>query len=49
MSLKAIAKSRRVGVISPAQVNRVAKEGKPIDMDDARDSGAVEETLLPRL
>jgi replicative DNA helicase/5S rRNA maturation endonuclease (ribonuclease M5) len=44
MQLKAEAKAGRFVVISPGQVNRVAKEGKPIDLDDARDSGAVEET-----
>lgn len=46
MALKAIAKRKRgpLAVISPAQVNRLAKEGKPIDIDDARDSGAIEET-----
>ena len=48
MQLKALAKSddpdKRFFLISPSQVNRLAKEGKPIDLDDARDSGAVEET-----
>jgi hypothetical protein len=48
MQLKAMAKSddpdKRFFLISPSQVNRLAKEGKPVDMDDARDSGAVEET-----
>ncbi len=44
MQLKAIAKQFRMAIITPHQVNRMAKEGKPIDMDDARDSGAVEET-----
>lgn len=44
MSLKAVAKSNRCTIIVPAQVNRLAKEGKPIDIDDARDSGAIEET-----
>lgn len=44
MQLKAEAKKHRVVVISPHQVNRLAKEGKPLDMDDARDSGVVEET-----
>lgn len=48
MTLKALAKSddpaRRVHVIAPHQVNRMAKEGRPIDMDDARDAGTVEET-----
>jgi archaellum biogenesis ATPase FlaH len=44
MHLKAIAKAGRFVIITPSQVNRVAKDGKPIDLDDARDSGAVEET-----
>lgn len=46
MALKALAKRKRgpLALIAPAQVNRLAKEGKPIDMDDARDSGAIEET-----
>lgn len=44
MQLKADAKAGRLVVISPAQVNRVAKDGKPVDLDDARDSGAVGET-----
>jgi archaellum biogenesis ATPase FlaH/5S rRNA maturation endonuclease (ribonuclease M5) len=44
MQLKAEAKAGRFVVIAPSQVNRLAKEGKPIDLDDARDSGAVEET-----
>lgn len=44
MQLKAVAKANRMVIVTPSQVNRVAKEGKPIDLDDARDSGAVEET-----
>ena len=44
MQLKAEAKAGRFVCISPAQVNRGTKEGKPIDLDDARDSGAIEET-----
>lgn len=44
MQLKAEAKRHQVVLFTPHQVNRVAKEGKPIDMDDARDSGVVEET-----
>jgi archaellum biogenesis ATPase FlaH len=44
MQLKAEAKAGRYVIITPSQVNRVAKDGKPIDLDDARDSGAVEET-----
>lgn len=44
MSLKGAAKKDRVAIVTPHQVNRLAKEGKPIDLDDARDSGVVEET-----
>lgn len=44
MQLKAEAKAHRMVIISPAQVNRGAKEGKPIDLDDARDAGQIEET-----
>jgi 5S rRNA maturation endonuclease (ribonuclease M5) len=44
MQLKAEAKTHNFTVITPAQVNRGALEGKPIDTDDARDSGAIEET-----
>ena len=44
MQLKAEAKAGRFVCVSPAQVNRGTKEGKPIDLDDARDSGAIEET-----
>jgi hypothetical protein len=44
MQLKAEAKRHRAVVVAPHQVNRVAKEGQPIDIDDARDSGVVEET-----
>lgn len=48
MQLKAMAKSddpaKRFFLVSPAQVNRGADSGKPIDLDDARDSGAIEET-----
>lgn len=44
MALKAAAKAGRYVAISPSQVSRVAKEGKPIDLDGARDAGAVEET-----
>lgn len=44
MQLKADAKAARLVIIAPTQVNRVAKDGKPIDLDDARDSGAIEET-----
>jgi archaellum biogenesis ATPase FlaH len=44
MQLKAVAKSNRYVIITPHQVNRAAKEGKVIDLDDARDAGTVEET-----
>lgn len=44
MQLKAEAKKHRVIVVAPHQVNRLAKEGKPLSIDDARDSGVVEET-----
>jgi 5S rRNA maturation endonuclease (ribonuclease M5) len=44
MQLKAEAKKHQFAIITPAQVNRVAKDGKPLDTDDARDSGAIEET-----
>lgn len=44
MALKAAAKSERVLAISPHQVNRSAEDGRPLDLDDARDSGVVEET-----
>lgn len=44
MALKAEAKDGEIALISPAQVNRTAQDGRPIDADDARDSGAVEET-----
>lgn len=44
MQLKAEAKKHKVAVIAPHQVNRSATDGRPIDADDARDSGVVEET-----
>lgn len=44
MQLKAEAKLGRYVVITPSQVSRFSKEGKRIDLDAARDSGAVEET-----
>jgi 5S rRNA maturation endonuclease (ribonuclease M5) len=44
MQLKAEAKSHGLIIVTPAQVNRLAQDGKPIDTDDARDSGAIEET-----
>lgn len=44
MALKAMAKANRVVMVAPHQVNRSARVGHAIDIDDARDSGAVEET-----
>ncbi len=44
MELKGEAKAGRYVVVSPAQVNRGAQEGKPLDIDDARDAGTIEET-----
>lgn len=44
MQLKAEAKTHHCVVVAPHQVSRGAKEGQPIEMDDARDSGVVEET-----
>jgi hypothetical protein len=44
MGLKSEAKKHNVSIIAPHQVNRGAKEGSPLDADDARDSGVVEET-----
>lgn len=44
MQLKEEAKAHELVVISPHQVNRGAKDGKPFDAEDARDSGVVEET-----
>ena len=44
MQLKEEAKRHEVAIVAPHQVNRNAKEGKPLDADEARDSGVVEET-----
>jgi replicative DNA helicase len=49
MSLKAAAKGNgnpdsRFALITPSQVNRGARAGAPVELDDARDSGGVEET-----
>lgn len=44
MTLKAMAKAHMFSIISPAQVNRGTTAGKPIDLDDARDAGTIEET-----
>ncbi len=44
MTLKAIAKDRRIPIITPHQVSRVAKYGEEPDADAARDAGVIEET-----
>lgn len=44
MSLKAVGKERRLPIITPHQVSRVAKYGEEPDADAARDAGVVEET-----
>lgn len=44
MSLKSVAKDRRISIISPHQVSRVARYGEEPDADAARDAGVVEET-----
>ena len=44
MQLKAEAKAHRVVVISPAQVNRSVEQGRPIELDGARDGGTIEES-----
>lgn len=44
MELKAVAKEHNLAIIAPHQVNRTAEDGKPLDADDARDSGVIEET-----
>lgn len=44
MSAKALAKDWRVPLITPSQINRGAEFGREPEVDDARDSGAVEET-----
>lgn len=44
MALKSIAKEKRIAIIAPHQVNRTAQFGVKPDVDQARDSGAVEET-----
>lgn len=44
MELKALAKETDAALMVPAQVNRIAKDGHPIDADSLRDSGAIEET-----
>ena len=44
MDVKALAKEHDVAVITPHQVNRGAEDGMPLEADDARDSGVIEET-----
>lgn len=44
MEVKAIAKEYNLSVVAPHQVNRSVEDGKPLDGDDARDSGVIEET-----
>lgn len=44
LELKAIAKEEQVAMIVPSQVKREAKLGVPLSVDDARDSGVIEET-----
>ncbi len=44
MALKEIAKNSDLFIMTPHQVNRGSKPGTPIGTNDARDSGAVEET-----
>jgi len=45
MQLKEEAKKgKKFVIIAPAQVNRGTNDGKPIELDAARDAGAVEET-----
>lgn len=44
MALKEVAKDRRIPLIAPHQVSRIAKYGEEPDTDAARDAGVVEET-----
>jgi hypothetical protein len=44
MALKAFAKERRVRMIVPHQVNRIAKFGEELSLDSGRDGGTAEET-----
>jgi hypothetical protein len=44
MELKRIAKKYEVTIIAPHQVSRTGDRGKRLELDHARDSGAVEET-----
>lgn len=44
MSLKALAKERRLRIITPHQVGRNARDGEEPSADAARDAGVIEET-----
>lgn len=44
MDMKALAKDLDCVNVCPAQVSRGAEAGKPIELDNLRDSGAIEET-----
>lgn len=44
MTVKEVAKDRRIVVLLPHQVSRTAQFGQKFDIDTARDSGAIEET-----
>jgi KaiC/GvpD/RAD55 family RecA-like ATPase len=44
MELKEVAKEADAAMVVPTQVNRIAKDGTPIEADQMRDSGAIEET-----
>jgi hypothetical protein len=44
MALKSVGKDRRIPIITPHQVSRIAKYGEEPDTDAARDAGVVEET-----
>lgn len=44
MSLKEVAKERRVPILAPHQVSRSQEFGKELEVDSGRDSGAIEET-----
>lgn len=44
MELKAVSKEEQLVTIAPSQVSRSGEDGKPLSLDDARDSGVIEET-----
>jgi hypothetical protein len=44
MEAKAVAKEEHTVIVVPSQVNRGSERGKPLSIDDARDSGVIEET-----